>query len=154
MIRIRTKTTPTAHGNYGGNYGKRGKQAFAMLGLAAAAAVLGSVPAAADDHASGPAALSARPAHVLRVHDDHASTAPRLLDDHASGTTLIGDDHASGASLAGDDHASVSPRFLDDHASDSPLILDDHASDNPLILDDHASGGNDDHASGPEPSLR
>lgn len=131
MIRIKTTTMA------------RGKQAFAILGLATAAAVIGSVPAAADDHASGPAALRGRPSHTLRIHDDHASTAPRLFDDHASTAPRFLDDHASRASLGGDDHAS-----------DNPLIVDDHASDSPLILDDHASGGNDDHASGPAPSLR
>ncbi|MEV4433921.1 hypothetical protein [Streptomyces sp. NPDC049585] len=68
-----------------------GRKGLAVLGLAAAAAVIATVPAAADDHSAGQAQAS-------------TSVAPVAPDDHAMGGA---DDHAMGGA---DDHANLPPR--------------------------------------------
>ncbi|GHF58054.1 hypothetical protein GCM10010218_44350 [Streptomyces mashuensis] len=90
------------------------RKGLAILGLAAAAAILGTVPAAADDHPADarPAAVQAVVAHGL---DDHANGGG---DDHPA---LAGPRHAPG-----DDHAHLPgarPATGDDHPADMTLRL-------------------------------
>ncbi|MFF4158302.1 hypothetical protein [Streptomyces sp. NPDC001678] len=82
----RTKTIGTMH---------RGKKAFVAFGLTAAAAVLGSVPAVADDHAG----VSTFSSGVISAHAQQYGSASIGADDHALGDRVMGgaDDHAGGA---------------------------------------------------------
>ncbi|MCA6096006.1 hypothetical protein LE181_28070 [Streptomyces sp. SCA3-4] len=74
------KTTMTDHGS------ARGSKALVVLGLATAAAIIGAVPAIADDHSTSTALQS--PPVAGKIFDDHSTGVLAHLnggaDDHST----------------------------------------------------------------------
>lgn len=69
----------------------QGAKALAVLGVAAAAAILGAIPAVADDHSTSVPSLQA-PTSAVEIFDDHSTDMDRLnggADDHSTGATAL-----------------------------------------------------------------
>ncbi|MEU7134637.1 hypothetical protein [Streptomyces sp. NPDC046261] len=69
----------------------QGTRALVVFGVAAAAAILGAIPAAADDHSTSVPSLQT-PTSAVEIFDDHSTAMDQLnggADDHITGTTAL-----------------------------------------------------------------